>query len=66
MFVMAFRLTALVASFLQVVLATPLRSPELAKRCTGTIYSLSHVSNAVMCTTVNIQAFTVSTIYTTS
>ncbi|KAF8586952.1 glycoside hydrolase family 28 protein [Ramaria rubella] len=53
--VSAFILAALIAPFL--VAARPPPS-ELAKRCTGTISSLSDVSAAVECTTVNINAFT--------
>ncbi|KIJ46056.1 glycoside hydrolase family 28 protein [Sphaerobolus stellatus SS14] len=41
-------------------LLTAARPPsEIAKRCTGTISSLNDVTNAVACTTVNINAFTV-------
>ncbi|KIJ42240.1 glycoside hydrolase family 28 protein [Sphaerobolus stellatus SS14] len=48
-------LVALVAS----LLAAARPPSDIAKRCTGTISSLNDVTNAVVCTTVNINAFTV-------
>ncbi|OJA14240.1 hypothetical protein AZE42_11557 [Rhizopogon vesiculosus] len=47
-------LLALLSSFSFVTAAT-----SIARRCVGTITSLSDVSNAVECTTVNIESFTV-------
>ncbi|KAF8490276.1 endo-polygalacturonase PG1 [Gautieria morchelliformis] len=42
------------------VVAAPSRPPsQLAKRCTGTIANLGDVANALRCTTININAFTV-------
>ncbi|GJJ14618.1 hypothetical protein Clacol_008884 [Clathrus columnatus] len=47
-----------VLSISSIVFARP--ATEAAKRCTGTISSLDDVSDAVKCTTVNINAFTVT------
>ncbi|KIJ28307.1 glycoside hydrolase family 28 protein [Sphaerobolus stellatus SS14] len=45
---------------LQAVVIAAVPSSDIQKRCTGTISSISDVTSAVKCTTININAFTVS------
>jgi polygalacturonase len=58
------RILIALVSLASLVVAAPFnetvaRPRKIGKRCTGTISSLSDVSSAVECTTININAFTV-------